>query len=603
MRRSLISVAAVMVGAALLPGIATANHNSGPGDSEVTVGNNDGIFSQNKQNEPGLAVDPINPNVLAAGANDNIDLEACNAGADNTCPFTPGVGLTGVQFSFDGGDSWTQPTYTGYSARVTPSCLGVVGPDPGCTPDPNGPIGTLPHYSENNIVSNGDPELAFGPQPAANGDFSWANGSRLYFSNIATNFPGKQGFKGGGAIAVSRTDDVATAAAGGVAGKAAWFEPVIVTKQSSAVFNDKEQIWADNVDDSPFFGNAYVCNVAFRSNGGAPEPVVFARSSDGGDTWSTRQITQAANTGSGQGRSGGRQGCTIRTDSDGVVYVFFNGSLKGQSVQLLARSFDGGRSFEKAFPVADVIEVGAFDPVTGRFSFDGLAGARTNSFPSVDIANGAPFGDDLSTAVDEAPDTIGLNWSDARMGLNNEEALVQFSTDKGETWTEPVDLAAGTDAENGVSDGNDRPDFPAIALSPDGTDLYVTYMGFLDPFRQTTADTRRFQGVVRHADLTGTELGPVTTLNRGTVGDGRASSANNLTAEFLGDYNYAVATNDYGAAVWTDDRDASVCLAINAYRQSLIDGAPTTAPAPQQQCAPTFGNSSIYGRGYADPTP
>src|SRR5436309_10055777 len=134
----------------------------------VTIGSPTSPFSENKQNEPAVAIDANHPNILAAGANENIDLEACNSGDDTTCPFTDGVGVSGIYFSFNSGKTWTQPTYTGWSAR---NCQGVIGPDPGCSPLANGPIGTVPKYYENGLVSDGDPAVAFGPRQGANGTF------------------------------------------------------------------------------------------------------------------------------------------------------------------------------------------------------------------------------------------------------------------------------------------------------------------------------------------------------------------------------------------------------------------------------------------------
>ena len=163
-----IATSVVAALAAVLTGTAVAT--AATGDTLVSVGSPPTPFSQNKQNEPAVAIDANNPSVVAAGSNDEIDMESCAAGDPTTCPFTPGVGVSGVYFSFNGGSSWTQPTYSGLTAR---NCVGTAA----CTPEV-GQIGTLPKYYEAGLVSDGDPALAFGPRRGADGSFSWSNGRK-----------------------------------------------------------------------------------------------------------------------------------------------------------------------------------------------------------------------------------------------------------------------------------------------------------------------------------------------------------------------------------------------------------------------------------------
>ena len=557
-RRSAIFVALLALAAALaVPALA----NGASTEAKVTVGSPPTPYLPDGSNEPALAMDASHPAVLAAGANDLVDSSPCKG---SSCDLTPDIGISGVYFSFDSGATWTQPTYTGLTAQTGTTQVG--------------PIHTLPGYFEHGMSSHGDPALAFGPKPGPNG-FSWSNGSRLYYANLAFPLSSAPGFPGFSAAGVSRTDNPQAAAADV---QSAWMDPVIVSKQNAALLSDKEDIWADNASSSPFFGNVYLCNVAFRGTNSKPEPVVFNTSTDGGSTWRQRQLSPATNS----AQTGGRQGCAIRTDSAGVVYVVWEGTdiKTRQSVFFLARSFDGGNTFEKAREIATVHDVGVPDPVSGRIVFDGFAGTRTDSFPSLSIANGAPTGAD-------ATNTIVLTWPNG--ALNNEQALVQTSADRGLTWSVPVNAAQA----------GDRPDNPAVAISPNGTDVYLVYNAYLQPFQTSTANPRLMQGVTRHADVgPGGVLGSFTTLERAQVGDARGTTRT-LNREAIYDYQYAAASRTYGVTVWMDVRNAADCPAVDAYRQSLINGTPIAAPSPLTDCPAQFGNEDIYSGSFTDPTP
>jgi hypothetical protein len=548
-------------------------------DTRINVGSPSAPFPQNKQNEPTIAVDAHSPNVLVAGSNDEIDVAGCNG---HSCPFTAGVGTSGVYFSFDSGATWTQPTYTGWSARA---CTG--GP---CTPAV-GSIGTLPWYFEHGLVSDGDPAVAFGPRPGPNG-FSWSNGSRLYYANLTSNFNGtkdNETFRGFEAIGVSRADDVQTAAAGGTAGKNAWMSPVIVSHQSTTTFSDKEQVWADNASSSPFFGTVYVCWAAFvgqEKGNAAPAGLQVGVSRDGGSTWSEHPIGASAN----NSNRNPLDGCTIRTDSLGNAYIFGIGTSSSggkQSFEMLSVSSNAGGSWSSPRPVVGPVnQPGAFDPVQGRPVIDGIAGARSDlaPAPSVDIANGAPSGGD-------ATNRIVMSYVSG--GLAAPDVFFTESTNLGAAWTTPRAIEAK----------GDRGYYTAPAISPNGADVYVVYNAFTTPFRTNTTDPRTLVGVVLHADVSGGSTGSFTELNRGAPGDPRGASANALTDEFLGDYVYATATRTYGAAVWNDARNAADCPAIDAYRAALQAGTAATKPSPLTDCPATFGNSDIFGGAFLDPTP
>jgi hypothetical protein len=601
--------------AALLASGLVALASAGVG-RDPPIGSNDPLpYPRDAQNEIAVAVDP-NPApalklstgtapLLAAGANDLVDEDPCVRAA---CGFAPGVGISGVYFSAtDNAQPWTTPPYTEPVAR-------------GGTRR----IRTLPAFYQSKLVSHGDPALAFGPRPDASGRFvdttgrpRWLARSRLYYATLAwyRNDPvDSDGVPPRQAVVVSRTDKTTSPPrARPWLGPETWMPPVVVSQRPGPtpdVVSDKPAIWVDTAASSNrYFGRVYVCWTTFHSRKeaetppanpgpkGSPHAILFSYSTNGGQKWSPptglKPALPAGTT------TSGRSGCTIRTDSSGTVYVFWEEMLQGGSRQYLAMSKDGGASFSIPRPVASssssgpvpilVTDVGTWDPNQKRLTIDGRGGARTNSFPSVAIANSAPTGKTKC-----GRDTILIAWDDARGGANHEEVLVTMSTDHGLTWTQPVNAAD-------TANRSDRPAFPAVAISPDGCSTYLVYAAFEQPWQETNVKPRRFHAVahsVATAALTKAaswRTSPLPTLGgdarASALADPEASARGALTAEFLGDYNSVAATNSHGYAAFTHATRARSCPDVNTFR----DGGHLPNLATLSKRCHGFGNTSLAG--------
>ena len=184
---------------------------------------------------------------------------------------------------------------------------------------------------------------------------------------------------------------------------------------------DKNHMWIDNSPTSPYEGNLYDAWTDFY--GSFDNEIGLSRSTNGGVTWSA-----PVNVSSAVNASGWCQGVNINSGPYGEVYVIWaiydNSFPSDENAIGLARSFDGGATFE---PATRIIE-----DIRGIRSTGINKNMRNNSFPSmaVDISNREYSGN------------IYVVWTNVGVpGINTGNDIDVYmarSEDQGVTWSTPV---------------------------------------------------------------------------------------------------------------------------------------------------------------------
>lgn len=409
------------------------------------------VGDQTPQNETTISVDPTNPNNLVGGANDYRYFLPSEGRFD---------GSGAAYVSHNGGATWTNTFIPGVSEAAGGTYQGL-----------------------------GDPAFAWDP-----------SGSAVYYANIAFNrvanpATGHSAFAS--SIVVSKSTNKGDT----------WTTDFVIESDDPSVFHDKEWIGvAPN-------GDVYVTWALFRTQpkgktglgGYEASPIVFSKSSDGGQNWSApREISGPF-----------AQFSTPVIAADGTVYVSYeewnNPVGRNGGRAMVARSTNGGTTWTQHF-VANVNDLPS--PLHhGAF--------RAASYPVMDV-------DELGN--------LHMIWSNWQGGSG--DIVYTRSTNQGASWSRPVTI----NQESVKSDQF----FQWIDAS--GRHLHV---GFVD--RQYTDDALLDHSYVVSPDRGATWSQTVRVTSASSSSDASMFGAN-CTGEFIGDYTGIAATGNTANVLWMDGR-------------------------------------------------
>jgi hypothetical protein len=269
---------------------STAPDTLDDGDSDSNDG---GAFRQG--NEPSVAIDPTDPDLVFASWNDYCDTDL-------------GGGWQGLAYSTDRGETWQPSKVPGYPSDT--SAEGVASPLHGRQAEAGDPL--LAFDNDGNLFVGG---IAFNRVNPQNGDVWVASYDKD---------PHPSGFPKD------------------------YLRTVIVGQGVPALngpFMDKPSMEVDRTG-GRFDGNVYVCWSRFVGLAGRTK-IYFSRSTDSGQTFS-KGIALSFGT--------DVQGCDIAVEHDGDVYVTWGtrntpSAIDAQGMAI-ARSSNGGASFDPAHQIA-----------------------------------------------------------------------------------------------------------------------------------------------------------------------------------------------------------------------------------------------------------
>jgi hypothetical protein len=471
--------------------------------SDDVAGVDETTSPKRQQPEPSIAIDPLNTDVIVAGAQDFRQAaklrEACGGDRWN-----------GFYRSTDGGKTWANSLVPGF-----------------CT-DPTEGEGDEQEVSEMfGFSTNTDPVLAFD------------RFHNLYYVHIAFN---NNRFattppSGSGVLFVStyRNDGATYAKTVKIPGGSGLNKAPFEVGPGSSNFDDKEWMTVDNSLTSPFYGRVYVTWTKFSAQGGNSSVWISSCGGNGPGKEECEEFTRGKVL--NKPVAGGLvQESFPATAPDGTLYVAFLqfqggfGSSLPHAGVWVAKSTDGGKTFSQT-KVVDIRQIPSPIPPAGTAANDGNNSFRTGTVPGVAVTDDG---------------TVHLVWGQWVAGPPaNAEVRYTRSTDGGATWSAPVSM-------NDVATGHQF--FPSIAA--DGSNVHVAwYDGRANPAGDPITDLQVFYNRSNNAGASFLPDVAITDQAFRPYDPNEVSRFPVFCAAFIGDYIDIDATDGRVAIIWNDNRN------------------------------------------------